>query len=262
VRSWLPRFCFPRRIHDGIPRSGLRPLPRALALVLAGAAITLASAGPLVLPAGIPAAERVKLERVASSAVVSTHYEGESFAARPDVFEFLLDHPEFATHITRALRIARYRIWHTPEGMFLDDGWGAVGRFTIVHAGHGVRVVYASGQYEQAFVPTIRGEAVGVLTYATRPDADGHSRLVTSIDGYVKLDSGMLGMATRLAGPAAAHKADLEAKRLTRVFARTSRAIEENPAAVYESLRQRPDVPRAELEAFRDLLNLPRTSKP
>jgi hypothetical protein len=237
-------------------------VPRALVLVLAGVATTLASAGPVVLPAGIPEAERVKLERVADAAVVSTHYDGEPFPARREVFEFLLDHPEFATHITRALRIARYRIWHTPEGLFIDDGWGAVGRFTIVHAGSGVRVVYASGHYEQALMPTIRGEAVAVLQYSSRPGSDGQHRLVTSVDGYLKLDSGMLGMATRLAGPAAAHKADLEAKRLTRVFARTSRAIEENPAAVYESLRQRPDVPRAELELFRDLLNLPRTSRP
>jgi hypothetical protein len=235
---------------------------RAFALVIGAAATALAAAGPLALPAGVPAPERMRLERVAASAVVSTHYDGEPFPARRDVFEFLLDHPEFATHVARALRTARYRIWHTPDGLFIDDGWGAVGRFTIVHASSGVRVVYAFGHYEQPFLPTIRGEAVAILKYTSRPTSDGKSGLVTSVDGYVRLDSGMLGMATRLAGPAAAHKADLEAKRLTRVFARTSRAIEENPAAVYEALRQRPDVPRADLEAFRDLLSLPRTSRP
>jgi hypothetical protein len=41
-----------------------------------------------------------------------------------------------------------------------------------------------------------------------------------------------------------------------RTFARASRAIEDNPADVYERLRQRPDVPLRELQEFGRLLNL------
>jgi hypothetical protein len=59
-----------------------------------------------------------------------------------------------------------------------------------------------------------------------------------------------------MAGPIAQRKADLEARRLMRTFARASRAIEDNPADVYERLRQRPDVPLRELQEFGRLLNL------
>src|SRR5207245_7123530 len=51
-------------------------------------------------------------------------------------------------------------------------------------------------------------------------------------------------------------KADLEARRLMKTFARASQAIDENPAGVYEQLRQRPDVPQRELEEFGRLLSV------
>ena len=60
----------------------------------------------------------------------------------------------------------------------------------------------------------------------------------------------------KLASGAAQRKADLEARRLMRTFARASQAIDENPAGVYEQLRQRPDVPQRELEEFGRLLNV------
>ena len=55
---------------------------------------------------------------------------------------------------------------------------------------------------------------------------------------------------------AAQSKADTEARRLMKVFARVSQAVQENPAGVYEQLRQRPETPRRELEEFRQLLHL------
>jgi hypothetical protein len=39
------------------------------------------------------------------------------------------------------------------------------------------------------------------------------------------------------------------------VFAKTTNAVETDPAGVLEKLRQRPEVPAAELEEFRGLLN-------
>ena len=50
---------------------------------------------------------------------------------------------------------------------------------------------------------------------------------------------------------------DKETGQLLRVFARASRAIEENPSAVYQKVSARADVPRQELERFRELLRLP-----
>ncbi|PYM96833.1 MAG: hypothetical protein DME04_00790 [Candidatus Rokuibacteriota bacterium] len=209
------------------------------------------------LPAQIPTAERARLQEVADAASVSARAAGEPFLARPEVFEFLLDHPEFATHVTRALRLARYRIWRTPEGLWLDDGWGAVGQFSVVYSAGGTRVMYARGHYQPGFLPNIHGQAVVVIEYDAQPSADHKSLISTAVTGFVKLDSHFLAVAGRLASAVATAKAEKEAQRLVKVFARASRAIDDNPAHVHEKVRQRQDVPSGDLEEFRRLLHLP-----
>jgi hypothetical protein len=231
------------------------------ALALAGTSLLLLgsalSAPPApTLPAEIPAAERTRLQQVAEQASVATRADGEPFVTRRDVFEYLLDHPEFATHVTQALKLARYRIWRGPEGLWLDDGWGATGHFAVVYAAGGTRVMYARGQYKQWFMPTINGQAVVVIEYSVQPAADDRSLVTATVTGFVKLDSRFLEFVGRLGGPVAAAKAEKEARLLVRVFARASRAIDSDPAGVAELLRQRQDVPRRELEEFRKLLEL------
>jgi hypothetical protein len=188
---------------------------------------------------------------------VSAQATGEPFLARSDVFEFLLDHPEFATHVTRALKLARYRIWRGPEGgLWLDDGWGVVGQFSVVYASHGTRVVFAHGQYQSGLLPSIRGQAVVVIEYGVSPAADRRSLISPAVTGFVRLDSRIIALAGMLASSVATAKAEKEAKKFVRLFARASRAIEDNPAHVHEAVRRRPGVPAQDLEAFRRLLDL------
>jgi len=234
-----------------------------LNLVLAGAAVFLGFAGSALagraaptLPADLPPAERLFLQQVTEQASVATRADGEPFVTRRDVFEYLLDHPEFATHVTRALKLARYRIWREADGLRLDDGWGATGRFSVVHATNGTRVMYARGQYKPWFLPTVSGQAVVVIEYAAQPAPDSRSLITTTVTGFVKLDSRLLEWAGRLASAAATAKAEKEARLLVRVFARASRGIESDPAGVYELVRKRPDAPPRELEEFHRLLQL------
>jgi hypothetical protein len=228
----------------------LAALSLAPGLATAGAALVAS------LPPDIPAGDRARLERVADGASVSTRVETEGFVTRREIFEYLLDHPDFATHVTRSLRLARYRIWRTPDGMYMDDGWGATGQFVVVQSVAGRRVMYARGAYKQTVLPTINGEAVAMIQYEVIPVGDGRDVVQATVSGFVKLDSGFLTFATKMAGPLAQRKADTEARRLMKTFAKVSRAIEDNPADVYERLRQRPDVPARELEEFGRLLNL------
>lgn len=230
-------------------------------LVLAGSApcllwLLVLSAGAVPsLPPDLPPAERDRLRPIAEQADVSTHVEARSFVARQDVFEYLLDHPELASHVARALRLARYQVRRTPEGLWLDDGWGVTGYFRVVYASNGTRVSHARGQFKKALLPTIHGEAVTVIAYDATPIGDGRSRFRTWVTGFVRLDSRFLAGLMRLASSVAQRKADLEARRLMKVFAEASTAIDADPAGVLARVSQRPDVPRRELEEFARLLS-------
>ena len=230
---------------------------RFIALLLTGLALgtsTVRAASVVTLPMEMAADERARLERLADAAAVSTGVDTEPFLTRREIFDYLLDHPDFASHVTRTLRLGRYKIWKTPEGMYLDDGWGATGHFAVIHTAARQRVMYARGAYRQAVLPAINGEAVVMIEYAATPAGDGRDRVRATVSGFVKLDSATLTMAMKIAAPIAQRKADLEARRLMRTFARVSGVIDDNPMDVYERLRQRPDVPARELEEFGRLL--------
>jgi hypothetical protein len=230
-------------------------------LVSTGALVILlmsaVAAAGAVLPPDLRGPQRARLDAVAQGATVSTRVEAEPFPGRPEVFEFLLDHPEFASRVTRVLKAARYHVWREADGLHLDDGWGAVGRFEVVYATGTTRVMYARGIYRKRFVPDIHGEAVVMLEYAVQRGPDGATLIAPTITGFVKLDSTMLAAAMKVITPLARAKADREARTLAKVFAKVTRAIAEDPVELVQDLAREPDVSAADLAAFRRLLRLP-----
>jgi hypothetical protein len=237
-------------------------LCRPVASLLVLGAIVAAPGGglagpPVELPGRLPEAARARVAPVTGNPSLAVKVDAEPFVARRDVFEFLLDRPHFATHVTRALRLARYRIWRTPTGLGIDDGWGTVGTFELVHSAEGLRLMYARGVYHHKVLPDINGQAVVVIDYGAQPAAHGRSLISAAVSGFVKLDSRILAAASKLATSVATAKGEKEARRLVKLFAKTTRAIEADPAGVFDKVRQQPDVPAAELEEFRQLLNLP-----
>jgi len=236
-------------------------LARALMAIAVALVVPLGSAGaaapPLSVPPQVPPPERARLESIARDALVSTRVAGQTHFMQPEVFEYLLDHPEFASHVTRALGLGRYRIWRDGGGRWLDDGWGTRGRFVVIHAGPGVRLYHARGAYETRFLPDMRGEAVALFEYTFRPAGDGRTLVESWATGYVQIDSGFVRVLGRVARPFVQAKADKEVGQLLKLFARASRAIENNAAQVYHKVSGRPDIPHQELDQFRGLLRLP-----
>jgi hypothetical protein len=189
-------------------------------------------------------------------AFASTQITFEPYLVRPEVFEYLLDHPEFASHVTRALRAARYKIWRERDSLWLDDGWGVRGTFAVVYAEPGLRLMHAQGAYQSA-LPDIKGRAVVALAYRFEPAAAGRTQVSTTLTSFVQIDSAVIRTVGKMSGPLVQKKADREARQLLKVFSKVSRAIEDNAADVMAKVRARPDVPKAELEEFRKLLRVP-----
>jgi len=203
------------------------------------------------LPPGLPAADKARIDKVLAKATVSTRVEIDPYALRLDVVDYLLDHPEFATQVTRALRLARYRIWRTADGLNLDDGWGVTGIMTPLYGNSGLRVIYARGRYEQSVLPDIHGQAVILLHYAGGPGPGGRPALTTSMEVFAQLDSAVL---SSLAGSIAKTKATSEARHVLRMFSRLSTHLDLRADEVLAELARHPDISKTELEGFRKVL--------
>jgi len=206
------------------------------------------------LPPDLPEPERARLEQVTENASVTAQSNGESFLVRDDVFEYLLDHPDFATHVIRALEIGRYRIWREPDGLWLDDTAGALVRFRIAYATRGSRIFYLQGRYQPQVLPAIHGRVVVLLDYTIKPHADGKSLITPAMASFVRIDNAALEMVARLFHAVVAPRAMKVTTRIVGDIAKTARAIDDDPGRVDAALRERPDVPPRELAEFRRLL--------
>ncbi|MGH8650298.1 MAG: hypothetical protein ACREUP_13505, partial [Burkholderiales bacterium] len=140
--------------------------------------------------------------------------------------------------------------------LWLDDGWGVKGTFSVAHAEPGLRLMYAQGAYQSA-LPDIKGRAVVALAYRFQPAPPGRPQVSTTLTSFVQIESAVIRAIGRMGGSLVQKKADREARQLLRVFAKVSRAIEDNPADAYARVREHPDVPKPELEEFRKLLRVP-----
>ena len=236
------------------PRRTARTLSCAL-LLFAGAllrpALGAGGEGVPALPPGVPSADLARIEKVLANATVSTRVEIAPYPLRLDVFDYLLDHPEFATQVTRALKLARYRIWRTADGLNLDEGWGVTGLITPFYGDAGLRVIYARGRYEQSVLPDIRGQAVILLRYANGPDPNGRPALATSMEVFAQLDSAMVAT---FAGSIAKSKATSEGLHVLKVFSRLATHLERRADEVLAELGRRPEISRPELDGLRRVL--------
>ena len=243
-------------------RIGARPWRSRLVRIAAGGAgLLLVLAGsaratePIAaLPPDLPAAERARLREVTEHVSVSARSSGEAFRLRRDLFEYLLDHPELATHIIQALKVNRYRVWRESDGLWLDDRAGALVQFQIVYAAPGSRVFFMQGRYQPAVLPAIYGRVVAVLEYTVEPADEGKSLITSAMATFVRIDNAVFGMLARLFTAIIAPRATRVTNRIVVDIAKTARAIDSDPDAVDAALRERPDVPADDLAEFRRLL--------
>src|SRR5262249_45703769 len=112
------------------------------------------------------------------------------------------------------------------------------------------------GAYQSA-LPDIKGRAVVALAYRFEPATAGRGPGATTLTSFVQIATAVVRTVRKVGGPPLQKKADRGGRQVLKGVAKVSRAIEDNAADVIAKVRDRPDVPKAELEEFRKLLRVP-----
>jgi hypothetical protein len=171
------------------------------------------------------------------------------------VFDFLIEHPDFAAAAGRTLGIIRDRIVKEREGLYWgDDNHGATGTFELVYAASGQRVYLSKGTFVKRPLPTIHGRIVLVMAYEYQTDQGGESLVVNHIRGYLRIDNPILGVLARIAKPVVGPIVD---KKVLRTFANASKLTERassEPASLYRSLATSDQINQSDLREFRKVL--------
>jgi hypothetical protein len=226
------------------------------------------SSTPLVtldaLPLGIPLSRldddaRARVDAILNTTLLSHRVTGLRSRSREPVFLFLLDHPDFAAAVVRALRLGQYQVERRSEGFWGDDSRGARGMIRVLYQDEGRRLYHLDGLYEGRGLPAIQGRMLVLIEFQHETDAAGTTYLEASVTGHVKLDTPLVGaiaqLATTIARSTVERAADRKVRRFFGTVARVSRWAYEQPDQFWAALESNPDVPQdATLTAFRQIL--------
>ncbi len=231
--------------------------PGRAALLLAAALLLTATTG--ALPAAPPPIEQ-EVREIREHPVLAHTVSGLRVKSGLPLYEFLLAHPDITAALGRALGAATYQVSPDGENGYRgDDGKGAQGHFMLVEQGEGRRVFFARGTYKKPLVPTIAGRMVLVLEYRT--DGAGGARIETRVQGFVQIDTPIVGTLAKIARPLVKRSLDRKVQNLFQKVDRLVEAALANPSEAIRRLQENGINPSQDLETLRRLLEAEVASK-
>jgi hypothetical protein len=231
-------------------RGGVRAALLWSAVVLLG---TDAEAGSVDWRRLSPEAQRL-VEPVIATAQVARGVDHITYPSRPDVCEYLLDHPDFAADVARALGEGRYRVRRVGRQYQTSDGRGVSGLMHPLLSQAGRRIFYLEGQYDSKWLQRIKGRAVLVLDTRYTPGTNGIAMADVSVQGYLRLDNRLLGAFIVLARDFSASTFEERVRKFFGHVERVTWRASSDPHGLLDVLAVTPDLDRDRLAEFRQLL--------
>jgi hypothetical protein len=194
---------------------------------------------------------------VVGAALVAREVRDIAFRSRREVFDFLLEHPDFAAEVARVVREGTYRVRRVGEGFVAEDGRGAHGTFRTLAVDGGLRVFHLAGRYEPPLLPTVAGSMVLLLHNEHVEGPDGVTYCAVTIAGYVRMDTFAAEVLAMVSRRLTESYVDRKVRRFFRHVAALSRRAYDDPEGLAAALARRPDLPPDRLAEFTRLLLAP-----
>jgi hypothetical protein len=197
------------------------------------------------------------VREVVMQPLVARQVNGIAYRSRPEIFRYLLDHPDFAATMARVIKIGKYRVTAVPGGYEADDGRGVHGVLRPVYADARRRVFYLAGRYDPPLLPTMTGRAVLVLDSSHVGSPDGGSRAEVTVVGFLKVDSVLARIVARVLREFTQATVDRKVRRFFRHVEKVSVRAYDDPAGLAHEIQGHPDLPPDQVAEFRRLLLAP-----
>lgn len=245
-----PAAAEPPSVEEGAPRDTAvttAPPPPAGEIALAP--------GSRLIPWERLDEESFALARdVVSEALIFQQVDGIAFRSRKEVYDYLIQHMDFAAAVARVLREGKYRMRRIAAGFEADDGRGAHGFLKPLYDDGDRRVFFLQGRYDPPILPSIAGRLVLVLdtTHTLAPDGLNYAEM--RIAGYLRLDSALAEVIATVARGFSEEMVQRKIKRFFRHVAKVSRRAYDDPDGLIEELAQQPDLEAERIAEFRQVL--------
>jgi hypothetical protein len=163
----------------------------------------------------------------------------ESFPCRPELYYWLLDHPDRATAAWRRLGATCLPITDRGAGRFgWKDDQGSDLVWETIHQTPEVRVWVAQGQVRLGtHLPIVPVRAVVVLRHNKTSEQNGTTVMSHQADVFVHTDSRTASLATKLMGPSAPRMAEQGVGQLQMFFSALAWYCQRHPEQTQQLLQ-------------------------
>lgn len=191
---------------------------------------------------------------VVGQALVFRQVDGIAFRSRKEIYDYLIQHMDFAADVARMLRVGKYRMRRIATGYEADDGHGSHGFLKSLYDDGDRRVFYLQGRYDPPILPSIAGRLVLVLetTHTLAPDGENYAEM--RVAGYLRLDSLLAEVIATVAQSFTEEMVQKKVKRFFRDVARVSRRAYDDPDGLIDQLARHPELEAERVAEFRQIL--------
>ena len=172
----------------------------------------------------------------------------------PEMFSFLLQHPEVVIDVWRVMGISQVKLEKLSDGTYRGtDGAGTTGMVRFLFSNWGqsaqnVAVVYADGKYEgKPFIAPLKAQSILLLRTGAVQETNGRHYVTVRIDSFVRIEQLGVELIAKTVQPWISKTADHNLIETLSFLSNFSRTAERNPqgmqrlatrlAAVDESTR-------------------------
>jgi hypothetical protein len=179
----------------------------------------------------MPAQTRDALTKVMKDPTLSAVSPVDEFVAHPDMYQWLLDHPDRAAGAWRKMGVAAVDIKPLKDGRFCwKDENGSELVWQNVAQGPNGRVWYAEGKVKPGpLMPSVSVTAVAVLNHSDKPRAAGDAVIKQQIEVFLRTDSKTAAMMTKMLGDSAPRMAQQGSEQLLMFFSGIARFAHDKP---------------------------------
>jgi hypothetical protein len=255
-----PRNAVVRRLGVALTSVGLAFVVGATGLALVVGAAGAASTRPLEW-SRLSSEDQQLVQPVVSNPQVAREVGDIRYPSRPEVANYLLDHPDFAADLARILREGKYRVRQVGAQYEADDGRGVTGIMKPLFTENGRRVFYLQGRYDTRWLPTLHGRAVLVLDTEHVRGATGTPQADVRVTGYLRIDSRLASSLLVIARDFSERTVERKVRRFFLHVERVSRRASEDPRGLADLLEGRSDLQPERAAEFRRILLDERTAR-
>lgn len=205
-------------------------------------------------------ADRAKVVSVLSNVSVFRRMPLKVIDCDPDMYLFLVRHPDVVVNIWELLKISNLRMRQTGEGRFtLSEPVGATISMEFVHQSHDTHVIYGEGTYRGPLLARpVVGRGVLVLKAGYVRETNGRYYITNRLDCFLSVEPVVAELLTKTVSPLIGKTADNNFVQTAAFLGSISRTAELNSRSIrglaYKLDGVRPKV-RAQLAILADVVN-------